>query len=757
MIDDDSAADQQPYFVQRLGIEADADERTIKRAYARELKLIDQEANPAGFQELREAYDHALFWHRNGLTLERKTQAPEQPAPCEEDPVQQRYGAPVWLDMGPREDGANDVTEDTLPEEELLAREVIADFEQRCVATPDMHVSESWKRELQVSLADARLIHIGARDMFEQHIANLLASGWKAEHHLLLFAATDVFHWASDRRRLHALGAAGYTLDCAIDQRAMYDLQPEEVCDLQREVIVRLRDAKAPSMGELLGLMPVLAMVEARFPTWLALISDTGNVARWHELDERVPKWRRRLKHAYKFRRLRVGQVWLALIGFWVIVYFAASLWGAPSKAPQSYAANQVLQANQHIDRGDTEGALAYFDRAIRTDPGNVPAYAGRAIAFLSLSDDKNAALDLDKLESLDPANPFLFRGRGMLAYKQKRHADALVAFTRALEIEPTHSSTRVWRAYTYERLNDQEKGIADAYEVLRSDPENIDARLVRARIFNRRNDKPSQLAEAKALLAANKGNAAAFIAAGRIYASAGEQSEAMAVVNRGIAEAPSEALYLYRAEGRDVKDVAGRRADIIAALKLNASSAPALFMRVRLELQAGQYDAAIAAADVAIHDESTRGERYILFASRAVALARLGRNEEAGFDFGMAKASARTPAHLNNVCWRLMLENIALDTALSFCDAALAKEPDTAAYLDSKAYVLLRMKRYREAIAAYDTALKLRADFESSLYGRGITKHRIGNVKGGDADIRAALAKEPGLAEFFTRSGLTP
>jgi Flp pilus assembly protein TadD len=69
----------------------------------------------------------------------------------------------------------------------------------------------------------------------------------------------------------------------------------------------------------------------------------------------------------------------------------------------------------------------------------------------------------------------------------------------------------------------------------------------------------------------------------------------------------------------------------------------------------------------------------------------------------------------------------------------------------------LVRLGRVDEAISAYDEALRLTPSNAHALYGRGLAKRKKGDLTGSDADLGAAKAISPRVAEDYATYGVRP
>jgi protein TonB len=262
-------------FLARLGLEEGADERQVRRAYARELKQIDQERDLEGFQHLRACYEAALDWVAHRAAQAEPASAPEAAAAVPAEPPHVAPQAP-------------DNPESVHPA--VIGDAVFADFRERMAALsaqPErMGRDESvllapWTAALREALADPRLLHLYARVVFEHRIAALLADGWQSGHHLLLPAAVEIFGWDHDRRALERLGQAGAYIDEALEQRAMFLSQDILARTQQREVLHLLRQGGTPDVRTLRGYAAPLVMLTNYFPTLLGIVAPGETAAAW--------------------------------------------------------------------------------------------------------------------------------------------------------------------------------------------------------------------------------------------------------------------------------------------------------------------------------------------------------------------------------------------------------------------------------------------------------------------------------------------
>jgi tetratricopeptide (TPR) repeat protein len=76
---------------------------------------------------------------------------------------------------------------------------------------------------------------------------------------------------------------------------------------------------------------------------------------------------------------------------------------------------------------------------------------------------------------------------------------------------------------------------------------------------------------------------------------------------------------------------------------------------------------------------------------------------------------------------------------------------------MESRGLILLRLGRLDESIAQYAAAIKAQPRAPVALYGRGLAELKKGDKADGDADIAAAKAIAPAVADQFKRLGLAP
>ncbi|SDY65171.1 protein TonB [Variovorax sp. YR266] len=273
-------------FLQHLGLDDEADERAIRRAYAQRLKQIDQEADPEAFQALREAYETAMGWANY---MQQRAQAAAQEAPEAVAPQPQQGPAP---EAPPDRKDDEAASRARLADSETLARAVLGELQERLEVRPPTDLAEG-RQLLERMLDDPRLLDLDAQFLFEWGLATILARGWKPGHEFLFGPAMTCFKWREDGSRLLRLGPAGQFIDVAIRELEMYDRQLDTHRTPQRELIRRLRHARRPSDRVLIQDLPLAEQLNATWPNWLHVVTNTQNLVKWREWDAEVPKWRR--------------------------------------------------------------------------------------------------------------------------------------------------------------------------------------------------------------------------------------------------------------------------------------------------------------------------------------------------------------------------------------------------------------------------------------------------------------------------------
>ncbi|AKH41262.1 tetratricopeptide (TPR) repeat protein/transglutaminase-like putative cysteine protease [Altererythrobacter atlanticus] len=215
----------------------------------------------------------------------------------------------------------------------------------------------------------------------------------------------------------------------------------------------------------------------------------------------------------------------------------------------------------------------------------------------------------------------------------------------------------------------------------------------------------------------------------------------------------PGASVYLQRAQLlSEVGELEAALADAQAAWELYPSI-DAAFAQANILPYLGRVDEAIAL----LEEQGGDAQERRTIATTISELEAWAGNKQQGLERIDEILATRPgdPEMLNAKCWYQATWNVQPDGLAEICTEAVEKADWSPPVLDSRAMGYYRLGRYQDALRDLDAALSASPDQSPSLFMRGIVRREMGDRKAGEADIRAALARQPSLERFFARFGI--
>jgi len=148
------------------------------------------------------------------------------------------------------------------------------------------------------------------------------------------------------------------------------------------------------------------------------------------------------------------------------------------------------------IEKGDLDGAIADYNRAIELNPKDARAYYNRGIAKRAKGDLDGAIADFSRAIELDPKYAIAYNNRG-IAKDDKGDLDGAIGdYNRAIELDPKHAVAYNNRGFDKEARGDLDGAIADYNRAIELDPKLAIAYNNRGNAEKKLSRSPSRSAE---------------------------------------------------------------------------------------------------------------------------------------------------------------------------------------------------------------------------------------------------------------------
>lgn len=260
-----------------------------------------------------------------------------------------------------------------------------------------------------------------------------------------------------------------------------------------------------------------------------------------------------------------------------------------------------LIRGDVLLDHGDTDGALAAYQRAHLLEPQSTEASA--ALAYLLI--DKGRLVEADAiargLAAASPNNPDARLLLALLLIRQNKQHKAVSELNRAVYIAPDHLRARIERGALHLQFDQFEEAFADFQTAVRLNPSNKRAQAGLAESAWRCGRVREAIEAYDAVIAAGDADMETYVGRSEALAAVGRRAEAVADCNQALAMAPANPD-VYTARGllnMHLGRMEDAMHDLSTAITLDGNLVEAIIARGELRSRLG--DAKGATADFAV------------------------------------------------------------------------------------------------------------------------------------------------------------
>ncbi len=465
-------------------------------------------------------------------------------------------------------------------------------------------------------------------------------------------------------------------------------------------------------------------------------------------------------------------------------------------------------RSNARIIKGDIPGAIRDLNQVIIIRPHYAGAYLNRGLARFEMNDYAAALRDFDQCIKLEPENALAFNNRGIVKQKLEDYAGAIMDYDLAIRLDPAMANAYFNRAMAREIL--KRPGYEKDYQIAADlNPRYDLSHLTVAADQAPKQGKPPRQKQGQSnqtAAADNAGNDGTGEKSSDDELTKEEEQRRRKRLNlivsdsRNLARDDQEVLDDPYVQNRNpVIDL--QPVFIISAYEKNSVNYERLqYYNSDLDLlnRESNYNPLLTITNKAEAGSPDLFRNYILYFNEKISIAGNSHNyfnrgifhglagnfnqAITDMDKAIALDSNLMPAYFSRANCRLkMIEHIeALPDLSNHRQVGLKTEESNLApggagefvsgdyelivndynraltlsngfffgYFN-RAVVLLKLKRYTEAMKDLDRALELEPDFAEAFYNRGLTKIFLDDARGGALDL--SKAGELGVVEAYS------